>query len=136
MYRILIVEDDSDINQMICEYLNGEGFCCSQAFSGSEGKLLFSMSEFDLVILDLMLPGIPGEELIEVFADRVPVIVLSAKNGLDSKIELLKAGQMTICASLLNCRSFWYGSRFSSANADGSLRQERMRRFSLIGNGR
>ena len=60
MYRILIVEDDSDINQMICEYLNGEGFCCSQAFSGSEGKLLFSMSEFDLVILDLMLPGIPG----------------------------------------------------------------------------
>ena len=92
MYRILIVEDDSDINQMICEYLNGEGFCCSQAFSGSEGQLLFSMSEFDLVILDLMLPGIPGEELIEVFADRVPVIVLSAKNGLDSKIELLKAG--------------------------------------------
>lgn len=92
MHQILIIEDDSDINQMIYEYLSDGGYSCTQAFSGSEGKLLFSIEEFDLIILDLMLPGISGEELIRIFSNKVPVIVLSAKNDLDSKVELLQAG--------------------------------------------
>ena len=97
MNSVLIIEDDANINNMICEYLNGHGYSCTQAFSGSEGELRFSMalnsaSPFDLVLLDLMLPGIPGEELIPKFAGRVPVIVLSAKNELDSKVGLLSAG--------------------------------------------
>lgn len=92
MHQILIIEDDPDINQMIHEYLTDEGYSCTQAFSGSEGKLLFSMKEFDLIILDLMLPGISGEELIQNIAEKIPVIVLSAKNDLESKVELLKAG--------------------------------------------
>lgn len=50
------------------------------------------MEEFDLILLDLMLPGMTGEELIRTFAGKVPVIVLSAKNELDSKVELLTAG--------------------------------------------
>lgn len=92
MQSILIIEDDPNINTMIAEYLGEQGYECTQAFSGSEGELRFSMKSFDLVLLDLMLPGIAGEELIHLFAGKVPVIVLSAKNELDSKVELLSMG--------------------------------------------
>lgn len=92
MERILIVEDDAQNNQIIRDYLEGHGYSCAQAFSGSEGKLLFSMERFDLVLLDLMLPGIPGEELVSLFSETAPVIVLSAKSGLDSKVDVLSAG--------------------------------------------
>lgn len=92
MEQILIVEDDADNNTMLREYLENHGYRCTQAFSGSEAKLLFSMQKFDLVLLDLMLPGISGEELIPVFSPKTPVIVISAKNSLDSKVGLLSAG--------------------------------------------
>lgn len=92
MAKILIIEDDTNINNMVSEYLSANGYACTQAFSGSEGSLRFSMEEFDLILLGLMLPGITGEELIRMFAGKVPVIVLSAKNELDSKVELLTAG--------------------------------------------
>lgn len=92
MKHILIVEDDAENNEMIREYLEGHGYECTQAYSGSEGKLLFSMGQFDLVLLDLMLPGISGEELVPLFSKSTPVIVLSAKSRLDSKIEALKMG--------------------------------------------
>lgn len=92
MERILIVEDDASNNDMLKDYLEGHGYVCSQAYSGSEGKLLFSMEEYDLVLLDLMLPGIPGEELVALFSQKAPVIVLSAKSGTDSKVEVLSAG--------------------------------------------
>ena len=92
MAKILIIEDDTNINNMVSEYLTGSGYLCTQAFSGSEGALRFSMEEFDLILLDLMLQGMTGEEMIRKFAGKVPVIVLSAKNELDSKVELLTAG--------------------------------------------
>ncbi|HBA46316.1 MAG TPA: DNA-binding response regulator, partial [Lachnospiraceae bacterium] len=53
MEQILIVEDDADNNTMLREYLENHGYRCTQAFSGSEAKLLFSMQKFDLVLLDL-----------------------------------------------------------------------------------
>lgn len=92
MGKILIVEDDASNNQMLKEYLESHGYACDQAYSGSEGKLLFSMEQYDLVLLDLMLPGIPGEELVTLFSQKASVIVLSAKSGLDSKVEVLSAG--------------------------------------------
>ena len=92
MEKILIVEDDASNNQMLKEYLESHGYVCTQAYSGSEGRLLFSMEKYDLVLLDLMLPGIPGEELVTLFSRKAPVIVLSAKNGTDSKVEMLSAG--------------------------------------------
>lgn len=92
MYRILIIEDDAGINDMVCEYLAGQGYGCVPAYSGSEGSMRFAMESFDLVLMDLMLPGRTGEELMAEFAGKVPVIVISAKNELDSKIELLSAG--------------------------------------------
>lgn len=92
MQKILIVEDDEQNNQMLKEYLEDHGYVCTQAYSGSEAKLRFSMEEYDLVLLDLMLPGISGEELVSAFSEKAPVIVMSAKSGLDSKVEVLSAG--------------------------------------------
>ena len=92
MQRILIAEDDAKNNQMLREYLEDHGYTCTQAYSGSEAKLLFGLEEYDLVLLDLMLPGISGEELVSIFSEKSPVIVLSAKSGLDSKVEVLSAG--------------------------------------------
>ena len=92
MQKILIVEDDAKNNQMLNDYLEEHGYACTQAFSGSEAKLLFGLEEYDLVLLDLMLPGISGEELVSIFSEKSPVIVLSAKSGLDSKVEVLSAG--------------------------------------------
>lgn len=91
---ILIIEDNQDINNMIRDALVREGYSCTQAFSGTEGKLLLEQDSFVLVILDLMLPGMTGEELLEVIKKQknIPVIILSAKDSLDSKVGLLSAG--------------------------------------------
>lgn len=92
MKHLLIVEDDAENNQMIAEYLETHGYKCTQAYSGSEAKLLFGMEGFDLVLLDLMLPGIGGDELVSLFSRKTPVIVLSARSGLDSKVQVLSDG--------------------------------------------
>ena len=62
---ILIIEDDDMINNMIKEAMENEGYNCIQAFSGTEGILLAKAENIDLVILDLMLPGKSGEEVIK-----------------------------------------------------------------------
>lgn len=94
MEKILIIEDDTNINNMIAEVLTREGYLCLQAFAGTEGLLYVRSEKPALVILDLMLPGMMGEELLPVIKDEceIPVIVLSAKDDLDSKIELLTTG--------------------------------------------
>ena len=94
MTHILIVEDDPTINNLICEYLTEKDFLCRQAFSGTEGRLLFDMETFDLILLDLMIPGLTGEELISHIrsSSQVPVIVLSAKTALEDKVSLLSTG--------------------------------------------
>lgn len=63
--KILVVEDDEAINSLLYKILTKEGYCVTSAYSGSEGRMCMSMSDYDLVILDLMLPGLTGEELIE-----------------------------------------------------------------------
>lgn len=92
--KILIIEDDNDINNLVAKALKSYGYECMQAFSGTEGLLHFKMDKFSLVIMDLMLPGMNGEELIREIRNMslTPVIVMSAKDGLDSKLELLEAG--------------------------------------------
>ena len=91
MPRILIVEDDTDINNAICEYLTQKGCACTQAFSGTEGRLYWQQGGLDLVVADLMLPGISGQQLIaQIRRDAaLPVIVLSARTALEDKAELL-----------------------------------------------
>lgn len=96
MEKILIVEDDTNINHLLYEALSKAGYSCEQAFSGTEAKLLLSMGKqrYDLVLLDLMLPGMKGEDLLEEIRERgdLPVIVLTAKDSLDKKIEVLIGG--------------------------------------------
>ncbi len=93
MKRILIVEDDVNINNMLHEVLHKEGYDCTQAFSGTEAILCTKIQQYDLIILDLMLPGITGEEFIKQYSNgKAPIIVLSAKDELDTKIELLTLG--------------------------------------------
>ena len=94
MDRILIVEDDNNINQMVYEMFNKCGYKCTSAFSGTEALLRMENRNFDLIILDLMLPGMPGDEVLKNIREKskVPVIVLSAKDELDTKVDLLKLG--------------------------------------------
>lgn len=62
--KILVVEDDWDINGLLCKILIQNGYEARGAYSGSEAKMCIEQFEYDLIILDLMLPGICGEELL------------------------------------------------------------------------
>lgn len=105
--HVLIIEDDADINQIVATRLERDGYLCTQAFSGSEAKLLLERGleahaadktedfPFDLIISDLMLPGTTGEELVAAIREHgadVPVIVISARTTAADKIDLLKLG--------------------------------------------
>ncbi|MBC5687888.1 response regulator transcription factor [Mediterraneibacter sp. NSJ-55] len=94
MNEILIVEDDIHINALLKEALQKEGYGCTQAFSGTEARLLLTMNRYALVLLDLMLPGISGEDVLQEIRrqGQTPVIVLTAKDTIDVKVEFLKKG--------------------------------------------
>ncbi|WP_026584225.1 response regulator transcription factor [Bacillus sp. J33] len=94
MATILIIEDDSAIHSLIKEALELQGFKTLSAYSGTEGKLLFKQNEADLILLDLMLPGMNGEEFLQEIrhTSSIPVMVISAKNDQTSKLELLTNG--------------------------------------------
>ncbi|MGL4740025.1 MAG: response regulator transcription factor [Sarcina sp.] len=92
--EILVVEDDIDINGLLVKILEKENYKVRSAYSGSEAKMCIEMFKFDLIVLDLMLPGVCGEELIkEIRANNiVPIIVISAKESLQDRINVLKLG--------------------------------------------
>ena len=92
--NILVVEDDPDINRLLCRVLEGAGYPCRPAFSGSEAVLWAEQYNYDLVLLDLMLPGLTGEEFIAQMRRRktMPIIVRSAKAGLEDRVNVLRLG--------------------------------------------
>ncbi len=92
--HILVVEDDPDINRLLCTVLGNAGYDCRPAFSGSEAELWATQYEYDLVLLDLMLPGLTGEEFIQKMRKKctMPIIVLSAKAGLEDRVNVLRLG--------------------------------------------
>lgn len=94
--KILVAEDDTDINKLICRILEKGGYRAVSAFSGTEAELRFGMETYDMVILDLMMPGMDGESLLQkIRTDRksdIPVLILSAKSALEDKVTLLKSG--------------------------------------------
>ena len=92
---IMVVEDDTNINNLLKTALEKAGYKVLQAFSGTEAELILQMKEsISLVLLDLMLPGISGEEVLKHIRDRgnLPVIVLTARDSLDEKIGMLTQG--------------------------------------------
>ncbi len=91
MSRILVVEDDNDIRNILLRELSKEGYEMIGAASGTEGKEMLGSSP-DLVLMDLMMPGLTGEELIGYIPDDIPVIAISARSSIDDKTSLLGLG--------------------------------------------
>ena len=91
MPNIMIIDDDTHISEMLSEALSSEGYTVSAAYSGTEALMLLSGKKPDLVLLDLMLPGLTGEKLLPKIKD-IPVIIVSAKADVSNKVELLLGG--------------------------------------------
>ena len=91
MSEILIIDDDAHISALLEETLKNEGYAVHKAFSGTEALLVLSQRKPDLILLDLMLPNLSGEELLPKIKD-IPVIVVSAKVGVENKVDLLLGG--------------------------------------------
>lgn len=91
MQTILIIDDDLHIGNMLQEALTKEGYHVLRAYSGTEAVLLLEHNLPDLVLLDLMLPGLSGEEVL-LKIKGIPVIVVSAKVDIDNKVNLLLGG--------------------------------------------
>lgn len=89
--RIFIIDDDVYIGDMLEEVLRKAGYNVSRAYSGTEALLFLEKETPDLVLLDLMLPGLSGEEILSKIRE-IPVIVVSAKAGLEDKVRLLMDG--------------------------------------------
>lgn len=90
---ILIIEDEPAINHLICMNLQDEGYICTCAFDGQQAAELIENNCYDLILLDIMLPGIDGYELMEyIRPTRIPVIFITAKNALNDRIKGLKLG--------------------------------------------
>jgi DNA-binding response OmpR family regulator len=87
----LIIDDDIHIGNMLEEALTREGYAVSRAYSGTEAVLVLSKIKPDLILLDLMLPGLSGEELLPQIKG-IPVIVVSAKVDIDNKVDVLLGG--------------------------------------------
>lgn len=94
--RILVAEDDPAISHLVCRVLEKSGYGTVAAFSGSEALLRIEMQSFDLLVLDLMMPGMDGATLLGTLRNEkrctIPVLVLSAKSSLTDKVELLRSG--------------------------------------------
>lgn len=94
MSKILIIEDDISIHEMIKEYLNKQNYTCFSAYSGTEALMQLNDLQPDLILMDLMLPGCNGEDVLDALRKHssIPVIVLSAKGSVDDKVTLLEKG--------------------------------------------
>ena len=94
MSKILIIEDNNEINGLLSELISNIGHQVVSAYSGPEGLRLFREDSFSLILLDLMLPGKSGEEiLVEMRSNsNIPIIVISAKSDIDEKVKLLESG--------------------------------------------
>lgn len=91
MRKILVIEDDQDISGIIKRFLEQNGYEVFQIFSAEESMKWLKNNKPDLILLDLMLSGLSGEDLIKQIND-IPVIVVSAKSEVDNKVELLLNG--------------------------------------------
>lgn len=129
--RILVVEDDADINEVMATCLRRRGYVCDQAFSGTEAKLLADARAFDAVVCDLMLPGASGEEVVALIRERdpfIPIVVVSARDGVSDKVELLKLGADDYIPKPFDLREF-------AARIEVQLRHAKLRREGSSGFG-
>jgi DNA-binding response OmpR family regulator len=92
--NILIIEDDEDINRLLCNIISKNGYTPKPAYSGTEAIIYLESQTWDMILLDLMLPGLNGEEILRKVTkgSNVPVIIISAKLETQTKIDALRAG--------------------------------------------
>ncbi len=91
MKTILVVEDDIDVHNLIKELLVKKQYSILDAYSGTESIMIIEKEKVDLILLDLMLPGLNGEEIIKK-VKNIPIIVISAKNSQEDKVNVLLDG--------------------------------------------
>ncbi len=94
MSRILLVEDDQEISKMEQTLLTRYNYDVTAAYSGTEALLLLEHKEYDIVLLDLMLPGLSGEEVLDKIRgiNDIPVMCISAKDGISDRVGVIRAG--------------------------------------------
>lgn len=96
MERILIIEDDADINHLLGRILGKAGYETTSAYSGTEAQLRLEKQVPDLILLDLMLPGMSGEDMIQYVRKElnisIPIIIISAKTSLENKVATITMG--------------------------------------------
>ncbi|MCR5251667.1 MAG: response regulator transcription factor [Lachnospiraceae bacterium] len=98
--RLLIVEDDGEIRKLLSAFLTGKGYAVTEAEDGREASAVMMAERFDMILMDMMLPYKNGEELIRELKEddpdgersKTPVIVISAKSKLDTRLEVLRMG--------------------------------------------
>lgn len=103
MNKILVVEDDLYIGNLLEETLTAQGYDVYRSYSGTETLLTIPHVKPNLVLLDLMLPGLNGEEVLPFIKD-IPVIVLSAKGDIDAKVSLLLDGAVDYITKPFNMK--------------------------------
>ena len=81
--KILLIEDDASISEMVSNYLTKEGFIVTTAFDGEEGIIKFLRDKFDLILLDLMMPKLDGIETMKIVREKssIPILIMSAKDS-------------------------------------------------------
>ncbi|WP_077622567.1 response regulator transcription factor [Sediminibacillus massiliensis] len=92
--NILIIEDDEDINRLLCDIVLKSGYFPKPAYSGTEAMIYLDSQKWDMVLIDLMLPGLSGEDILKKVTkeSNIPIIIISAKLETQAKINALRAG--------------------------------------------
>ncbi|MEY8412732.1 response regulator transcription factor [Lachnospiraceae bacterium 62-26] len=119
MKNILIIDDDIHIGNFIEEALTQEGYRVSRAYSGTEALLVLSHSKPDLILLDLMLPGLNVEAVLPKI-QGIPVIVVSAKIDIDNKVDLLLGGAADYMTKPFHIRELLTRIFVQLKNSDGA----------------
>ncbi|EJV87821.1 response regulator transcription factor [Bacillus paramycoides] len=91
---ILVVEDDIEISELLCNIMKKSGYFAKPAYSGTEAVIYVENQEWDMILLDLMLPGMRGEDVLVKIREKssVPIIILSARSEQQTKIDVLRIG--------------------------------------------
>lgn len=95
MFKILVVEDDAELNRSVCAFLNRNGYSAYGCCNANDAFDLFNSDVFDLIISDIMMPGVDGIELAETIRSTnmdIPILFMTARDDLMSKQRGFKAG--------------------------------------------
>lgn len=131
MKTIAVIDDDIHISNMLTELLEKHGYKVIRAYSGTEALYLLSENRPDLILLDLMLPGLSGEDVLGKI-QGIPVIVISAKCDTDSKVNLLISGACDYITKPFDTRELLARITVSLRNAAGAVSEGKISAGGLV----